>query len=83
MFKQGQGEGDRIHLLLRDGKVPRTSETRDMAVVFGKNTTFDLLDVDFVSQFTNKMFSTYEAVSTCAVVIAEHVKCAKDCIVLG
>lgn len=48
-----------------------------MAVVILENTTFDLLDVVFVSQFTNKMFSTYEAVSIRAVVIAEHVKCAK------
>ena len=48
-----------------------------MAVVISENTTFDLLDVGFASQYTNKMFSTYEAVSTRAVVIAEHVKCAK------
>lgn len=47
-----------------------------IVVILGKH-TFDLLDVVFVSQFIDKMFSTYEAVSTCAVVIAEHVKCAK------
>ena len=76
MLTQGQGEGKQIPSLDEGWQGSEEHGGPEM-LSYWENTTFDILDMVFVSQFINKMFSKYGAVNTCAIVITEHVKCPR------